>query len=62
MIIIIMSGELSNYTIILIIKGSDYFLHLYCYFQNVSADMTSGLFQVFVELRNLHRTWNYVFY
>ena len=29
---------------------SDYFIHLYCYFHNVSADMSSGLLQVFVEL------------
>ena len=25
----------------------------YCYFHNVSANMSSGLLQVFVELRNL---------
>ena len=38
---------------------SDYFLHLYCYFQNVLADMSSGLLQVFVELgkRNGYRHW-----
>ena len=41
---------------------SDYCLHLYCYFHNVSADMSSGLLQVFVELGNLHRTSNYVLY
>ena len=29
---------------------SDYCLHLYCYFHNVSADMSSDLLQVFVEL------------
>ena len=34
-------------------KGfSDYCLHLYCYFNNVSADLSSGLLQVFVELGN----------
>ena len=27
------------------------------YFHNVSADMSSGLLQVFVELRDLHRTY-----
>ena len=27
-----------------------YRLHLYCYFHNVSADMSSGLLRVFVEL------------
>ena len=27
---------------------SDYCLHLYCYFQKVSADISSGLIQVFV--------------
>ena len=38
-------------------KGfSDYCLRLYCYFHNVSADVSSGLFQVFVKLRNLHGT------
>ena len=36
---------------IFIIKG---FLHLYCYFHNVSADMSSGLLQVFVELGRTH--------
>ena len=40
----------------------DYCLHLYCYFHDVLADMSSGLLQVFVELRNLHRTSNYVLY
>ena len=50
--------ELSSYCL----GFSDYFLHFYCYFYNVSADMSSGLFQVFVELGNLHRTSNYVFY
>ena len=39
----------------------DYCLHLYCYFHNVSADMSSGL-QVFVKLGNLHRTSNYIRY
>ena len=32
---------------------SDYCFHLYCYFYYVSADMSSGLLQVFVELGNL---------
>ena len=42
---------------ILIIQG----LHLYCYINNVSVDMSSGLLQVFfVELGNLHGTSNYV--
>ena len=31
---------------------SDYCLHLYCYFHNILADMSSGLLQVFVELWN----------
>ena len=31
-------------------------------FPNVSADMSSGLLQVFVELRNLNGTSNYVLY
>ena len=38
---------------------SDYCLRLYCYFHNVSADMSFGLLQVFVELENLHGTSNY---
>ena len=37
-------------------------LHLYCYFHNVSVDMSSGLLQVFVELGNLHGTSNYILY
>ena len=40
-------------------KGfSDYCLHLYCYcyFHNVSIDMSSGLLQVFVELTELRTT------
>ena len=41
---------------------SDYCLHFYCYFHNVSVDMSSGLLQVFVELGNLHGTSNYVLY
>ena len=41
---------------------SDYCLHLYCYIYNVSADMSSGLLQVFVELEILHGTSNHVFY
>ena len=32
------------------------------FFHNVSADMSSGLLQVFVELGNLHGTSNYVLY
>ena len=44
------------------LRVSDYCLHLYCYFHHVSADMSSGLLQVFVELGNLHGTSNYVFY
>ena len=40
----------------------DYCLHLHCYFHNVLADMSSGLLQVFVKLRNLHGTLNYVLY
>ena len=42
-----------------IIKG---FRTIYCDFQNVLADMSSGLLQVFVELGNLHETSNYVLY
>ena len=38
---------------------SDY---LYRYIHNVSADMSSGLLQVFVELRRLHGTSNNVLY
>ena len=41
---------------------SDYCLHLYCYFHKVSADISSGFLQVFVELGNLHGTSNYVLY
>ena len=41
---------------------SDYCLHLYCYFHNVSADMSSDLLQVFVELGNLNGTLNYVLF
>ena len=40
---------------------SDYCLH-YCYFHNISANMSSSLLQVFVELWNLHGTSNYVHY
>ena len=36
--------------------------HLYSYFHNVSADMSSSLLQVFVELENLHGTSNYILY
>ena len=39
---------------ILSLRFLDYCLHLYCYFHNVLADMSSGLLQVFVKLRNLH--------
>ena len=46
--------------VISIIKFSDYCLHLYCYFHNVSAYMSSGLLQVFVELGNLHGTSNFI--
>ena len=35
---------------------SDYCLHIYCYFHNVLANMSSGLLRVFVELGNLHGT------
>ena len=42
----------------LIIQFSDFCLHLYCYIRNVSADVSSGLLQVFlVELENLR--WNF---
>ena len=37
-------------------------LRVYCYLPNVSADMSSSLLQVFVELGNLHGTSNYVHY
>ena len=36
----------------------NYCFYLYCYFHNVSADISSGLLQVFVELGNLHGTSN----
>ena len=42
---------------------SDYCLHLYCYIHNVSADMSSGIFPVFlVEFESLHGTSNRVRY
>ena len=41
---------------------SDYRLHVYFYFHNVSPDMFSGLLHVFVELGNLRGTSNYVLY
>ena len=41
---------------------SDYCLYLYCYFPNVSADISSGLLQVFIELGNLQGISNYVLY
>ena len=46
------------------LRVSDYRFHLncYCYSHNVSADMSSDLLQVFVELRNLHGTSDYVLY
>ena len=34
---------------------SDYCLHVYYYFHNVLADISSGLIQVFVELGNLQQ-------
>ena len=39
-----------------------YCLQLYCYFHNVSADISSGLLQVFVKLENIHGISNYIFY
>ena len=33
---------------------SDYYLHLYCYIHNVSADMSSSLLQMFVEIGSLY--------
>ena len=44
---------------IFIIQG---FRIIYCYFNNVSTDMSSGFLQVFVEVRNLEETLNYVLY
>ena len=41
---------------------TDYYLHLYCYIHNVSADMSFGLLQVFVELGSLQGTSNHVLY
>ena len=42
---------------------SDFCLHLDCYIHNVSAEMSSGLLQVFlVKLDSLHGTSNHVFY
>ena len=41
---------------------SDECLYLYCYFHNVSADMSSDLLKVFIELGNLQGTSNYVLY
>ena len=37
-------------------------LHLYFYIHNISADMSSGLLQMFVKLRSLHRTLNHFLY
>ena len=42
------------------LRFSDYCLHLYCYFHNVSADMSFGLLQVFVDRGNLHGTSNFI--
>ena len=42
------------------LKFLDYCRYLYCYFHNVSADMSSGLHQVFVELGSLHGTSNFI--
>ena len=39
-----------------------YCLHLYCYFHNVTANMSSGLLQMFVKLGNLHGTLNDILY
>ena len=44
------------------LRFSDYCLHLYSYFHNVSVDMSSGLLQVFFELGNFHGSSNYVLY
>ena len=44
--------------VIFIIKD----FHLYCYLHNVLADMSSGLYQVFIELGNLHGTSKFVLY
>ena len=41
---------------------SNYCLHLYYYIHNVSADMSSGLLQVFVELGSLHGTSNHILF
>ena len=38
----------------------DYCLHLYCYFHKVSANMSSGFLQVFVELGNFDRTTSFI--
>ena len=53
------SGSIvNNYkSVFLSLRVSDYCLHLYCYFHNVSDDMSSGFLQVlsnsgtFMELR-----------
>ena len=37
---------------------SDHCLKLYCYIHNISADISSGLLQVFVEFGSLHGTSN----
>ena len=34
----------------------NYCLYLYCYFHNISANMSSSLLRVFVKLRNLQQT------
>ena len=47
----------------LIIKGFRTIVFIFhCYFHNVSVDMSSGLLQLFGELRNLHGTSNYALY
>ena len=46
-----------NYKSISNIKGflnSVFIFYCYCYFHNVSADMSSGILRLFVELENLH--------
>ena len=37
-------------------------LHFYCYIYNVSADMSSGLLPLLVDLESLHGTSNNVLY
>ena len=47
-----------TYIIFYHLRFSDSFL--YSYFHNVSANMSSDLLQVFIEIGNLHETSNYV--